>query len=160
MKKMCVSIFLSFAMVASSIAMNEKSTFLQEFDRFFEEYKDCNINEAEVALHKFIETIKFFQEKDIDSVNLDSYLGQAYLRLYLIECEKGNAEIANIFLSKAMDIHFSGKSFHEDEKKQEVKKIIELQRQLDINNSVKWIKGTELQKCYIRLEDRRNREGK
>jgi hypothetical protein len=106
-----------------------------------EEYISNDINIAEQSLLKFQKIIIHYKNKNFKGIKYDYNLGLVYMRLYLLNNQKGDFSAANKYLTKSLESFSKDKEidFGEVEKKKD--QLINFVEELDRNFDVKWKKG-------------------
>lgn len=117
------------------------ATFERDQKLFYDVYRNSDIETAENLLNQFLQLVSEYQNRGVDGIDYPYVLGVTYVRLYLIEEYKGNAEQANLYLGRGLKLHGSGKEMTESQLEKEKAKIIEFVKGIDLDGSVKWIKN-------------------
>lgn len=96
-------------------------------------YYDSDIDVATDATLEFIEKLKSYRESGVTGYNYDLGISFSYIRLYLIEMEKGSPDSASQYIKLLLQ--------DRDEKlePQEIEEAIEFVKELDCKNAVNWM---------------------
>ena len=116
--------------------MNSFSNYMRTWSDI---YRNESIESAKNATLHFIEIIKEYKNADVKGIDYGDLLCFMYVRLYIIEMQKGSYKTAQKFLEKSANNIDDGRNLSASEIEREKKSIIVFVKELDCNHSVNWL---------------------
>jgi len=135
----CFFIFTILILFACSSAKNIQ-TFEKDKRSVYIKYKNAEIQDSEKYIIEFISVISEYKKLYVEGIRYDWLLGLSYARLYLINIEKNEPEKAKNYYQKSCEYLMQDSGCTEEQVKNEMPKILEFIKNMDIENDVKWIK--------------------
>ena len=121
--------------------------FLQQEKVLYSTYNNSSADIAKEALKEYLNIVLDYQRSSIKGIDYPTVIVGTYVRLYMIENHLKNRDNAELYLEKAFQIALSEAKSEGIDKgidiKKEKLKLIKCYKEIDIRNSVKWVKDAQ-----------------
>lgn len=132
-------LFIILILFACSPAKNIR-TYEKAKRPIFIKYRNADLQDAEKYILDFISVVSEYKKFGVEGIRYDWLLGLSYARLYLINVEKNEPGKAEKYYNKSCAYLMRDSGGTEDQVKNEMPRLLEFIKNMDIENDVKWIK--------------------